>query len=101
VFEYFFSSPPADDEDKDPHQDVIQLADDHIFIESGVTSGADPSDWEPIRIEKQDGKDGDEGDDDVIKTDLTTDSQPAGVTSGSDAVDDNVKSSHRKTKPPK
>jgi hypothetical protein len=101
VFEYFFTSPTADDEkDKDPHQDVIEVADDHSFVESGVTSGADPSDWEPIRIEKQDGKDDDE-DEDVVKTDLTTDSQPAGVTSGSDAVDDNVKSSHRKTKPPK
>jgi hypothetical protein len=78
--------------------DVITVFDDHAFIESGVTSGADPSNWDPIRIDPADRRNEEEGSD-VVKNDLTTDSQPAGVTSGGDSVvDDNVKSSHRKNK---
>ena len=76
---------------------MITLFDDFSFVDSGVTSGADPSNWDPIRIDREDQGNQDE-DEDVIKTDQGGDTQPAGVTSGSDVVDDNVKSSHRKNK---
>ena len=72
----------------------MTLFDDDLFIESGVTSGADPSNWDPIRIDGEDQNEGDDG----VKTDQAADSQPAGVTSGSDVIDDNVKSSQRKNK---
>ena len=49
-FEYFFSTPTADDDDDDDDDDVIALLDDGSVIEDGVTSGADPSDWDPIDI---------------------------------------------------
>jgi hypothetical protein len=101
LFEYFFTTPAVDGEQEyNDDLEVISLLDPTIVIESGVTSGADPNDWDPVRIDQND-KDGEDQDEKekVVSTDLTTDSQPAGVTSGSDSViDDNGKSSERKNK---
>ena len=58
-FEYFFTTPTADAEDEDDDNDedgdhaVVSLLEDDSVIESGVTSGADPSDWDPIDIDKK------------------------------------------------
>ena len=99
MFEYFFTTATADD-DQDDNDDlqVISLLDPTVVIESGVTSGADPNDWDPVRIDPND-TDAEDQKEKAVDADLATDSQPAGVTSGSDAViDDNVKSSERKNK---
>jgi hypothetical protein len=100
VFEYFFTTATADDQDDNDDLEVISLLDPTVVIESGVTSGADPNDWDPVRIDPND-TDGEDQDqkDKVVDADLATDSQPAGVTSGSDSViEGNVKSSERKEK---
>jgi hypothetical protein len=83
---------PPEPDQEDVEEDVISL---DLFADislDGVTSGADSTAWEPIRIDKEDRK---EQDEDVLDIDLGSDQQPAGVTSGND----DVKSSERRSKP--
>ena len=64
----------------------------------GVTSGSDSTAWDPVRIEKEDTK---VENDEVIDTDLESDGQPAGVTSGNDGImEPDVKSSQRRSRQP-
>ena len=56
--EYFFTTPDADDQDEDDDDDDAVIAlpdvfDDNSVIESGVTSGSDPTSWDPIDIDKK------------------------------------------------
>lgn len=84
--------PPANEEADD---EVVELAlFDDISLD-GVTSGADPTAWDPIRIEK---KDEQEDDEDVLDTDMDSEEDQEGVTSGNDQIVGDVKSSERKSK---
>ena len=60
-----------------------------------MTSGADPSAWDPIQIDEEE----DEEEEGVVDSDMGSDEQNEGVTSGNDTVTDgDVKSSERKNK---
>jgi hypothetical protein len=88
--------PEPDDEEED--DEILTLA---LFTEislEGVTSGADPTVWDPIRIEREQAR---ETNDDVLDTSLEGGDGPApGVTSGNDIVPTEVKSSERKFRQP-
>jgi hypothetical protein len=57
--DYFFTTPAADDQDDDDDDDddaiiaLPDLFDDNSVVESGVTSGADPTSWDPIDIDRK------------------------------------------------
>ena len=95
MVEIYLPFPPEpDDEDVDDEVIALDLFSD-LSLE-GVTSGADSTAWDPIRIEREAAR---EESDDVLDTDLKSDGQPGGVTSGNDSViDGNVKSSERKNR---
>ena len=42
-----------EEEEEDEEEEVIRLAEiyDEGFIDAGITSGADPSNWDPIEVE--------------------------------------------------
>ena len=80
---------------EDPDDELIDFAlFDDISLD-GVTSGADPTLWDPIHVDREEKKDNDEG---VVDTDLGDDHSQDGVTSGNDGVVGDVKSSERKNK---
>jgi len=54
----------SDDQSDDDDQDVVDtssLYGDDTIIESGVTSGADPSAWDPIGIDRRPDSPGNSG----------------------------------------
>jgi hypothetical protein len=56
IVEWLYGDTDSDDEDKDEDGDLIDLSelgssDQYITVESGVTSGADPSSWEEIVVD--------------------------------------------------
>jgi hypothetical protein len=84
-----FAPEPKQEEEKEEVVEVQLFAD--LSLE-GVTSGADSTAWDPVRIEKEEKQ---LENDDVLDTDLKG-TGPAGVTSGNDGTIDDVKSSKRK-----
>jgi hypothetical protein len=54
VFKFFLPWPPGPDDQKDKDKDLLELASDGDFeIDTGVTSGADPTEWDPINIDER------------------------------------------------
>jgi len=54
IVQWIFGNPPVEDEgDDDDVVDVSQLGNGDDEVDSGVTSGADPSSWDPINIERK------------------------------------------------
>jgi hypothetical protein len=54
VFRFFLPWPPVPDDRKDRDKDLVDLALDGDFeIDTGVTSGADPSEWDPINVDER------------------------------------------------
>jgi hypothetical protein len=54
VFRFFLPWPPQPQDEKDNDKDLLELALDGDFeIDTGVTSGADPTEWDPINIEEK------------------------------------------------
>ena len=50
---FWLDQPDQDDDDDDDDElvDLSQLGDDEGDVDSGVTSGADPSGWDPIDVD--------------------------------------------------
>jgi hypothetical protein len=86
------------DQDEDVQTvEVIDVADlilDEV-LDGGVTSGADPSVWDPIHIDREDRREEQDG---VVDTDMEGEHHDQGVTSGNDEIVGDVKSSERKNK---
>jgi len=54
VFKFFLPWPPQPDDGKDKDKDLLELAlDGDLEIDTGVTSGADPTEWDPINIDER------------------------------------------------
>jgi hypothetical protein len=89
---------PPEPDDEETEEDLISL---DLFSDvslEGVTSGADTTTWDPIRIEKEAAREEQDG---VLDTNLGGDGQPAGVTSGTDkSLETDVKSSERRYRNP-
>ena len=76
------SPEPEEEEDEEIEIDFSQLFGD-LLIESGVTSGSDPSAWDPVRIEREQGA---EEREEVLDTSKLNGAKANdGATSGSDA----------------
>jgi hypothetical protein len=77
--------PPEPDDEEDEEEVVVLDLFADLALES-VTSGSDTSAWDPVRIEQEDRQTENE---DVLDTELESDAQPGGVTSGNEGnVDD-------------